>query len=101
MDAGIHAAAVDGEAVDLFAKLRGSIFTALQLHAAALYDIGAAGLFIFKLGYIIRKLLCLALVILDLTGDLTEAGLRSGNVAFHALDRFAAAFDIGSENSCA
>ena len=63
----IHAAAVDGEAVYLFAKLRGRVFTALKLHTAAFYDISAADLFILKLGNTVCKRPCLAVVIIYLS----------------------------------
>ena len=39
MNARIHASAINGKAVYLFSQLRGGIFAALQLHAAAFYHV--------------------------------------------------------------
>ena len=99
MNARIHASAVNGESVYLFSELRGGILAALQLHTAAFYHVRAACLLCRKLCNAPGKLIGFGAVIIYLTGDLRKPSLRSCDVAFNALDRFAAAFYICAQNS--
>ena len=99
MNARVHASTVNGESVYLFSELRGGIFAALQLHAAAFYHVRAACLLCRKLRDAPGKLIGFGAVIIYLMGDLGKPHLRSCDIAFHALDRFAAAFYICAQNS--
>ena len=76
MYAGIHTAAIDRQLVYLFPELLGGVFTTLQLHAAALDNIGASVLFFGKCGQSFCKLGYPRFIFPDLIADLPYAGLR-------------------------